>query len=388
MSRLDKLKEQHPDLNISLIDIITSLDPSDTYKYTEFLIKNFKRDNQYYSPNLDELKGYLGIYLFGSAEIQALNEFEKHSRSNRIKEKDISKYNNFLELNEQVKIADEIEKRKKLEKEILKLHEDDTWLILTPLSFEASKVYGSNTKWCVTQEKYWNSYLSTHRLIYCINKKTKTKIAFSREFSTEKFQAWDQQDKEVSPMFINFIPDDIFLLIRNELQKDLRTISLIRGEEPSRSFNISDFAGGTVDTTNMEGVVDRLRRLMGIISDNNNRNITTLPDATPSITELTSPINHNDDYNFNPVVRRRISQYPQVNIPNLGDYLSDSDVLGLNNEPTLSRNIGIITGSPGNIDHADSLSNHLTYWDHPTPNLATEHDVRPITSFTGGTINY
>jgi hypothetical protein len=37
MSRLDRLKEQHPDLNVSLIDIITSLDPSNSYKYTEFL---------------------------------------------------------------------------------------------------------------------------------------------------------------------------------------------------------------------------------------------------------------------------------------------------------------------------------------------------------------
>lgn len=386
MSRLDKLKEQHPELNVSIIDILSSLDPTDTYKYTEFLIKNFKKDNTYYNPNSDELKVGLGILLFGPGRVETLNEFERHAKANRIKEKDISKYDNFIDLGYQVKVAEEVEKRKKLEKEILKLHEDDTWLILTPLSFEASKVYGSNTKWCVTQEKYWESYLSTHRLIYCINKKTNTKIAFSREFSTDKFQAWDQQDKEVSPMFINFIPDDIFLMIRNELQKELRTINLIRGEEPSkRSFKISDFAGDTVDTTDMSNIIDRLRRLMGVGVD---RNLTTLPNEVPSITELTSPINHNDDYNFNPVVRRRISQYPQVNIPNLGDYLSDSDVLGLNNEPTLSRNIGIITGSPGNIDHADSLSNHLTYWDHPTPSLVTEHDVRPITSFTGGTINY
>jgi hypothetical protein len=171
MSRLDKLKEQHPDLNVSLIDIITSLDPTGTYKYTDFLIKNFKRDNQYYSPNLDELKGYLGVSLFGSNEIEVLNEFERHSRANRIKEKDISKYNNFLELHEQVKIAEDIEKQKEVEKQILKIHEDDTWLVLTPLSFEASRVYGSNTKWCTTQERYWDRYLKTHRLVYCINKK-------------------------------------------------------------------------------------------------------------------------------------------------------------------------------------------------------------------------
>jgi hypothetical protein len=226
MSRLDRLKEQHPDLNISLIDIISFLDPTDSYKYTEFLIKNFKNDSDYYSSNKDEFMGYMGVFLFGSGEIETLNEFERHSKANRIKNKDISQYANFLDLNESVVLAQEIENRKKLEKEILKIHEDDTWFILTPLSFEASKVYGANTKWCVTQEKYWNQYLTTHRLIYVLNKKTDTKIAFSRDFLKEKFQAWDQLDKEVDPMFINFIPDELFLKIRKELQKDERTIDL------------------------------------------------------------------------------------------------------------------------------------------------------------------
>ena len=226
MSRLDRLKEQHPDLNVSIIDIISYLDPTDSYKYIEFLIKNFKRDSQYYSPNKEEFMGYMGVFLFGSGEIETLNEFERHSKANRIKIKDISQYSNFLELNESVVLAEEIENRKKLEKEILKIHEDDTWFILTPLSFEASQAYGANTKWCVTQERYWNQYLTTHRLIYVLNKKTDTKIAFSRDFSKEKFQAWDQLDKEVDPMFINFIPDELFLKIRKELQKDERTIDL------------------------------------------------------------------------------------------------------------------------------------------------------------------
>jgi hypothetical protein len=228
MSRLDRLKEQHPDLNISLIDIISYLDPTDSYKYLDFLIKNFKRDSQYYSPNKEEFMGYMGVFLFGSGEIETLNEFERHSKANRIKIKDISQYSNFLELNESVVLAQEIENRKKIEKEILKIHEDDTWLILTPLSFEASKVYGANTKWCVTQEKYWDQYLTTHRLIYVLNKKTDIKIAFSRDFNKNKFQAWDQLDTEVDPMFINFISDELFLKIRKELQEDKRTIDLTR----------------------------------------------------------------------------------------------------------------------------------------------------------------
>ena len=242
MSRLDKLKEQHPDLNISLIDIISYLDPTDSYKYLDFLIKNFKRDSQYYSPNKEEFMGLMGVFLFGSGEIETLNEFERHSRANRIKQKDISQYTNFLELNDVVKAAEEIENRKKLEKEILKIYEDDTWFILTPLSFEASQVYGANTKWCTTQEKYWYQYLTSHRLIYVLNKKINTKIAFSRDYRNDKFQAWTADDSEVSPMFIDWIPDELFLKIRKELQKDERTGDLIGlGDTVKNIIKLSDY---------------------------------------------------------------------------------------------------------------------------------------------------
>jgi hypothetical protein len=313
MSRLDKLKEQHPDLNVSLIDIITSLDPTGTYKYTDFLIKNFKRDNQYYSPNLDELKGYLGVSLFGSNEIEVLNEFERHSRANRIKEKDISKYKNFLELNEQVKIAEDIEKQKEVEKQILKIHEDDTWLILTPLSFDASRVYGSNTKWCTTQEKYWDRYLKTHRLVYCINKKIDTKVAFSRDYGDDKFQAWTADDSEVSPMFIDWIPDEIFLKIRKELQKNERTIDLIYGETRNKPVSISDIINihqGNIGADDNPTILDRIRSLM-----DNNRYNSTWTSIGDTIVEPSNEIAI--DLNVSPI---RITDNPR-NI-NVGDYMT------------------------------------------------------------------
>jgi len=314
MSRLDRLKEQHPDLNISLIDIISFLDPTDSYKYTEFLIKNFKNDSDYYSSNKDEFMGYMGVFLFGSGEIETLNEFERHSKANRIKNKDISQYNNFLELNEVVVLAEEIEKRKKLEKEILKIYEDDTWLILTPLSFEASQVYGANTKWCVTQERYWNQYLTTHRLIYVLNKKTDTKIAFSREFSKEKFQAWDQLDKEVDPMFINFIPDELFLKIRKELQENKTTGDLIgwgddvstirrRISDYSEPRTANDIVQETLriwSSTNTEAIInptnndsrramfsnDMIERIKRLIGSEQNQTVSSKPDVNYNIDYL------------------------------------------------------------------------------------------------------
>lgn len=289
MSRLDKLKEQHPDLNVSVIDIISYLDPTDSYKYLDFLVKNFKRDNEYYSPNKEEFMGYMGVFLFGSGEIETINEFERHSRSNRIENKDISSYSNFLELYEVVKKAEEIENRKKLEKEVIKIYEDDTWFIITPLSFESSKTYGSNTKWCVTQEKYWVNYLSTHRLIYVINKDTGLKVAFSRNFRLEhqrnrnnQIQAWNEQDKEIDPMSISEIPDELFLIIKKELQM-YKTTGELAGIENNTLLTNSDSLYGTmgnpysISTTatldiprptnpNRSYNVDRISRLRNMIN--------------------------------------------------------------------------------------------------------------------------
>ena len=315
MNRLDRLKEQHPDLNVSLIDIISFLDPTDSYKYTEFLIKNFKNDSQYYSTDKYEFMGLMGVFLFGSGEIETLNEFERHSKANRIKNKDISQYTNFLELNNEIKVATEIENRKKLEKEILKIYEDDTWFILTPLSLEASQVYGANTKWCVTQEKYWKQYLITHRLIYVLNKKTETKIAFSRDFNKNKFQAWDELDKEVDPMFVNFIPDELFLKIRKELQEDKTTGDLIGwGDNTSTIRRISDYPGViTYDNTD------------GIISINGtNGEITTINNDSRSFTPSNDMVER---------IRRLIGPQPRQQLQPISNELS--------NIQTISNNLGL-----------------------------------------------
>jgi hypothetical protein len=169
-------------------------------------------------------------------------------------------------------------------------------------------------------------------------------------------------------MFINFIPDDIFLMIRNELQKELRTISLIRGDEPKRSFRISDLTGemgGTIDSRN---VIDRLRRLMGIVENNN-------IDLRPADTV---------DNNINPVVRRRITQFPQVNIPNLGDYLSDSDILLSN--PSLNNYIGSV--DPYQDQQTEQQSEEIDVRRRITDNPRNINVGDYMTYFTGGTINY
>lgn len=231
MSRLDKLKEQHPELNISIIDLIGLIDPTNTYKYCEFLIKILK--NWYQDgDNHEVIQVSLGIDLFGTENIETLNDFEKHCRAKRIKNSDISTYETFSKLTKAVQLADKIVKQKEIEKQTKKLYDDGVeWLALIPLSFEASEIYGSGTKWCTTTKYHWDRYLTSHKVIYIINRVTGVKYAISKNRNDDKeISAWLADDTETSPLMIR-IPKEILEIIIDDVRKDEVTEDLIRNDK-------------------------------------------------------------------------------------------------------------------------------------------------------------
>jgi hypothetical protein len=124
-----------------------------------------------------------------------------------------------------VKLADEIVKRKQLEKETKKLYVDDEWLVIIPETYESSQLYANNTKWCITQKSYWNDYKKSSRIIYVINKKSDDKYAISKRMSDNLIQGWDAKDKETSPLLWEFT-DDIWKIIRLELKKSRQDIEI------------------------------------------------------------------------------------------------------------------------------------------------------------------
>ena len=251
MSRLDKLKEQHPELNITLIDLIGMIDPTDTYKYSEFLIKILK--NWYVNT---DIRYGIGIDLFGEEQVESLNEFERHCKAKRVEKNDISQHTDFRSLKVEVEKAKEILRLKELEKQTKKLFDNDEWLVIIPLSYEASKLYGMETKWCTTQERYWNDYIRKYKLIYVINKITNNKYAISRDKTEDKdLKAWLSDDTETSPLLLP-IPQDLWSVIMPELQKQESVTDLIGGD----LTGIINLTSGSSDS-----IVDRVRRLMQII---------------------------------------------------------------------------------------------------------------------------
>ena len=259
MSRLDKLKEQHPELNITIIDLIGMIDPTDTYKYSEFLIKKLKT----WYDNTDVRYG-IGIDLFGEEQVEILNEFEQHCKAKRIEKNDISQHTEFRTLRTEVDKAKEIVRLKELEKQTKKLLEYGEWLVMIPLSYEAAKLYGANTKWCITEEKYWNNYVENYKIIYVINRSTDVKYAISRDKTDDKdLKAWLSDDSETSPLLLN-IPQEIWSVVIPELQKEESIWDLL----PDNNKIISHSLGS-------DNLLDRVRNLL------NSNSTSTVPIRHP-----------------------------------------------------------------------------------------------------------
>ena len=233
MSKIDKLKEQHPELNVSIIDLLSKIDPSDTNKYVEFLIKQIKNSYDYDGDNTN-LSLYIMTEIVGDVNVETLNEFDRHCKVNRIKKNDISQYKNWTEMKESVRIANEVVKQKELEKQVIKLLDNDEYCVVIPLSYEASKIYGANTKWCTTQETHWKNYIRDYKLIYIMDKVMNDKYAVSiKTGDKSKIQGWLSDDKEVSPLTLP-ISSEVITLIINEINKDE---SIVEMEEYSKMDN-------------------------------------------------------------------------------------------------------------------------------------------------------
>lgn len=217
MSRLDDLKKQNPQLDVSLIDIIASLDPTSTYKYLGFMLKMIKIEIEEMGGNVKKI---IGQAILDEEYIDHIKRFESHCSVNRMKNPDISSYKSLDDVIFAVNTSDQLLKQKESEKQVIKIYDTDEYLVLLPLTFEASKTYGSNTKWCVTQEQHWKSYQWIYKLIFIINKKNGTKYAISRKYDDQtKIQAWLSDDKEISPLLLKLSPE-VTVVVLNELQKN------------------------------------------------------------------------------------------------------------------------------------------------------------------------
>jgi hypothetical protein len=239
MSRIDELRKNEKN-QINLVKIIESLVPDKKTKYVELLAriiheeidKKMSKDNfvkkieDYKSDNFSSLEKYFIIFILdrilNKIEIDEFNYFCDKFESNALKGVDLQTLS-AEDVVIHVQTLQEIDKEKDLEKATYKLVDNDEWLVLLPLTYEASKKYGMNTKWCTASEgtdDHFYEYSSNGILVYIINRQTNVKHAIFYDIEDiyediqNRITLWNSEDKPIE-LFLISLPDSVLNPIKN-----------------------------------------------------------------------------------------------------------------------------------------------------------------------------
>ena len=122
-------------------------------------------------------------------DLKMLLDFDEMLENNLIPETDLSTYESFTKIQEQLNIA-YTKKILKEERSLIDVvFENDEWFAIRPLTFESSKKYGAGTKWCTTSENnpnHFYRYSQSGVLIYLYNKLNNRKFGIHFNMEEEK----------------------------------------------------------------------------------------------------------------------------------------------------------------------------------------------------------
>lgn len=228
MNRLETLKEQFPEFNISIIDLFNLIDTTNRYKYVQLFCQLFKTDiterfdksfikrtnsrlkeagidSEGLPVNQSIMLSVLVDFLLPD-NINVLTKFVNHMENNRIDVKDVTAYKSFDEINMAISKAEFKEIKKSLQNQVVKEFENDDWLVIRPLTMESSKKYGASTKWCTTSDKddfYFYKHMIKGVLTYFINKQSGYKFAGFKDLETKELSFWNAADIREDSLSLN-----------------------------------------------------------------------------------------------------------------------------------------------------------------------------------------
>ena len=280
MSKIKDLKSNEENV-LNIVDVIELFSPEKKSKYTELLLKcmkstpNFKEHTKeiraVLSKEFDETieakewdkftdLQIMWVYkfidtFFNFADLKKFTKFCEYNERGVIELKDVTAYKDFDAVIHQLEIAETKVIEKELEKQVIKVYEDDEWSIVRPLTFNASKKYGSRTKWCTTTEnnpEYFNKYSKRGILVYCISKTKlyKTAAFYSLDKNEPEFSWWNEKDARIDSLDTE-LPSNIMMLIR-DIVKDPKA----KSNEALNTFN----EDGTVKKNKSKALGDRIEQ--------------------------------------------------------------------------------------------------------------------------------
>ena len=167
---------------------------------------------------------YFADYLI-TDHLTTIKDFIRYMDKNLIQNKDVTSYSTIDDLRGAITMASMKEFNKDLEGQIIKEFEDEKWLIVRPLTFQASSKYGATTRWCTTSKQdkhYFEKYWGRGILVYFINKQSGYKFAGYKALkSDDEFSFWNAEDHRVD--YLSVESDDYLYSIVRQIFKSNKT---------------------------------------------------------------------------------------------------------------------------------------------------------------------
>ena len=162
-------------------------DPSRKGKYVEWMCKQYTIDPSRPEHLLDVVR-----------------LFDQLVQRKKIEQTDIYKYDlegleAAIEGAKGIQTKGEI--RTGLKKDVKKVFEDNSWLVVSAQTYDAACYYGKNTKWCITGriKQYWDDYTARGvKFYFVIDKKNKDKKYAVAVYLSGKMEVYDELDKLIS----------------------------------------------------------------------------------------------------------------------------------------------------------------------------------------------
>jgi hypothetical protein len=132
------------------------------------------------------------------------------------------------------------------------VHNDDDCFIVIPKTYEAAKLYGANTRWCTTQQQYFDDYSKDGYLFVVITKENNEKYQFHFQSS----QYMDAEDDSID--LVEFLEEypvvriSILEYAIERVEEDTKYVSVIRRLDKNGSILKTMLHDGKIVSTALD----------------------------------------------------------------------------------------------------------------------------------------
>tara|TARA_R110000803_G_scaffold157924_1_gene222229 strand:- start:2989 stop:3828 length:840 start_codon:yes stop_codon:yes gene_type:complete len=173
MTKIDDLKLKYG-TNDRTANALLKLDETKTLKYLDWLFKMkhiksvdgvYTLNKNFPSTSYSDVKKMLGWLEFNTNNPKVSSVY-----------KDINSFKTIESFMETIGILMTQPTKKDIKSDVIRLFEDDNFLVIIPKTYESSKIYGMGTKWCTTNKNYFKSYTDNGFLVYVVIKSLNRKL--------------------------------------------------------------------------------------------------------------------------------------------------------------------------------------------------------------------